>query len=449
MYVWTKVAPRYLTSLEGAFYFLKEASMLQNVRGTYDIIGTDYDKVTYVHDIFSHFMKLYDYKMIKTPIIEDTAVFKKEDDTSDMVTKEMFTFSINGKDSLTLRPEGTAGVIRSVIQHKLYANEMPLKLAYSGEMFRYERPQKGRQRQFNQLGVEVIGDKSPMIDAEVIAMGYYFLKTLGIKDIEVQVNTLGDRASRKAYLAALKDYFKPYIDELCHDCKERLAKNPLRILDCKIDSDKTFMRDVPNIKDFLSQEARDYYDAVLAYLDKLGIPYRENSKMVRGLDYYTDTVFEVVSTAEETGSQSTIFGGGRYDQLVAEMGGPDLSGIGFAIGQERLIIAMESAGLFDDLGSKPDVYIIDLSEGNPYVLEVAELLRNNAYSVSTNYYKRSLKAQFRSADRQGARFVVIIGEDEVAAKTINIKDQTTKDQKTIKLEELIDYLDANIGGQDE
>ncbi len=436
-----------MTSLEGVFYFMG-GSMLQNVRGTYDIIGQDYDKVAYVNDLFTHFMKLYGYEMIKTPIIEDTAVFKKEGDTSDMVTKEMFTFSINGKDSLTLRPEGTAGVIRALIQHKLYAGELPLKLAYSGEMFRYERPQKGRQRQFNQLGVEVIGDKSPLIDAEVIAMGYYFLKTLGITDIEVRINTLGDTASRMAYLSVLKDFLRPHIDELCSDCHDRLEKNPLRVLDCKVDHDKDFMKDVPDIKDFLSADAKAYYAMVLSYLERLGIPYIDDSKMVRGLDYYTDTVFEIVSTDASVGSQSTIFGGGRYDDLIAQMGGPELSGIGFAIGQERLILAMESAGLFTDLGNSPDVYIIDLTEGDPYVLEVAELLRNNGYSVAVNYYKRSMKAQFRSADRKGARFVAIIGEDEVGAKTINMKDQESKDQETIKTAEVIDYLDNRSGGQD-
>lgn len=421
----------------------------QTVRGTYDILNDDYLKFRYVNDLFEHFMKLYGYDFIKTPVIEDTRVFKKDNDTSDMVTKEMFTFSINGKDSLTLRPEGTAGVIRSYIQHKLYGAEAPVKLAYIEEMFRYERPQKGRQRQFTQLGVEVLGDKAPLLDAEVIAMGYYFLKTLGIKDMEVHVNTLGDSTSRQRYLEALKAYFRPYSDLLCTDCKQRLEKNPLRILDCKIDRDQPFMSAVPAIYDYLDEEADNYFKKVLSYLDALEIPYVIDSRMVRGLDYYTDTVFEVVSTALGANSQSTIFGGGRYDDLVSELGGPAVSGIGFAIGEERLIGAMEEAGLFGDLKGHPDVYIIDLTEGDPYVLKVAELLRNNSFSTLINYYKRSLRAQFKSVDRHEPYLTFIIGEDEVQNKVVNIKDNKTKEQTTVAFDDLIDHLDNILGGNED
>lgn len=420
--------------------------MLQNVRGTYDILDEEYARFSYVNDLFTHFMKLYGYKMIKTPVLEDTAVFKKDNDTSDMVTKEMFTFSINGKDSLTLRPEGTAGVIRAYIQHKLYALEAPVKLAYIEEMFRYERPQKGRQRQFNQLGIEVLGEKSALIDAEVIALGYSFLKTLGLEDIEVHLNTLGNNASRKLYLEALKEYFRPHLDELCSDCKARLEKNPLRILDCKIDHDLECIKNAPSIKEYLDEEAKAYFEKVCTYLDALEIPYLIDEHMVRGLDYYTDTVFEVISTDQNAGAQSTIFGGGRYDNLVKEMGGPEMSGIGFAIGEERLILAMEQASAFPDLTLDPDVYIIDLTGGDAYVLEVAELLRHNGYNVNMNYYKRSLKAQFKSADRSCARYTIIIGEDEVKNAVVNLKDNSEKTQITIKKDELIDRLDEMMGG---
>ncbi len=420
--------------------------MLQSVRGTYDIIGEEFQKFHYVNDLFEHFMKLYGYEMIKTPVIEDTAVFKKDNDTSDMVTKEMFTFSINGKDSLTLRPEGTAGVIRAFIQHKLYARELPVKLAYIEEMFRYERPQKGRQRQFNQLGIEVLGDKSPLIDAEVIALGYSFLKTLGIEDMEVHINTLGDSTSRLRYLEALKEYFRPHIDELCADCKDRLEKNPLRILDCKIDHDKDVIKRAPSIYDHLEDEAKSYFKQVLSYLDALEIPYVIDEHMVRGLDYYTDTVFEVVSTDKDAGSQSTIFGGGRYDSLIEEMGGPKMSGIGFAIGEERLISAMESAGLFDDLSITPDVYVIDLTSQDSFALEVAEMLRHNGYATELNYYKRSLKSQFKSADRKKTRFIIIIGEDEVKERKVSLKDKKEETQEMVKIEDLIAKLDVLMEG---
>ncbi len=422
--------------------------MLQNVRGTYDILDDEYARFTYVNDLFTHFMNLYGYKMIKTPVIEDTAVFKKDNDTSDMVTKEMFTFSINGKDSLTLRPEGTAGVIRAYIQHKMYALEAPVKLAYIEEMFRYERPQKGRQRQFNQLGIEVLGEKSAMIDAEVIALGYTFLRTLGIEDIEVHLNTLGNNASRSRYIEALKDYFRPHIDKLCADCQMRLDKNPLRILDCKIDHELDVIKNAPTIKDYLDDEASEYFKDVLKYLDTLEIPYVIDEHMVRGLDYYTDTVFEVMNTNKEAGSQSTIFGGGRYDNLVAEMGGPAMSGIGFAIGEERLIMAVEQAGAFPDLTTTPDVYIIDLSEGDPYVLKVAEILRRNGFSVVVNYYKRSLKSQFKSVDRYQARYTIIIGEDEIRDMKVNIKDNRSKNQEVVKSDDLVAYLDRKLGGNE-
>ena len=423
--------------------------MLQNVRGTYDILDDEYAKFTYVNDLFSHFMKLYGYKMIKTPVIEDTAVFKKDNDTSDMVTKEMFTFSINGKDSLTLRPEGTAGVIRSYIQHKMYAQEAPVKLAYIEEMFRYERPQKGRQRQFNQLGIEVLGEKSAMIDAEVIALGYTFLRTLGINDIEVHINTLGNNASRARYIEALKDYFRPHSDELCADCKMRLEKNPLRILDCKVDHELEVIQKAPTIKEYLDEEASAYFNDVLKYLDALEIPYTIDEHMVRGLDYYTDTVFEVISTNKEAGSQSTIFGGGRYDNLVKEMGGPEMSGIGFAIGEERLIMAIEQAQAFPDLAIVPDVYIIDLSDSDPYTLKVAEMLRRNGFSVMVNYYKRSLKSQFKSVDRYKAKYTIIIGEDEIKEDKVNIKDNMTKVQEVVKSEDLVSYLDHKLGGNED
>ena len=419
--------------------------MLQKVKGTYDILPEEMWKFDRVETLFRHFLDLYGYKEMKTPVFENTGVFQKENETSDMVSKEMYTFSMNEKDSLTLRPEGTAGIIRSFVENKMYgAAELPVKLAYIEEMFRHERPQKGRQRQFTQMGVENIGNKSPLIDAETIALGYFYVRTLGIQGIKVLVNTLGDSASRVAYRDALKEYFLPHREELCYDCQSRIEKNPLRILDCKIDHDSDVVRNAPKMEEYLSGESREYFKKVLAYLDALKIPYEVDDKLVRGLDYYTDTVFEVVSTNEVSGSQSTIFGGGRYDNLVSSMGGPDYSGIGFAIGVERLLILAEAEGLFEDYSRSTDVYVIDMTKGSAFALEVAELLRNNSYSTELNYYERSMKSQFKSSDRVNARFTAIIGEDEEKNRTITLKDNLSKQQVSLKEEELIDWLDSNM-----
>ena len=412
----------------------------QTVKGTYDLLAEDMNKFNLLENLFREFLNLYGYSEIKTPVFEYTGVFKKENDTSDMVTKEMYTFSPNEKDSLTLRPEGTAGVIRSFVEHKMFGNaELPIKLAYIEEMFRHERPQKGRQRQFTQMGVECIGEKNPLIDAETIALGYFYCKALGLESIKVLINTLGDNESRLNYKNDLINYFKPHKDELCFDCQNRLEKNPLRILDCKVDHELDVIKNAPKMK--LTAAASDYFEQVKKYLEVLGIPYEVDDRLVRGLDYYTDTVFEVVSTREESGSQSTIFGGGRYDNLVKEMGGPELSGIGFAIGVERLAILCDAEQIFDEYKPLLDCYVINLNESKDYALAILDNLRANAFASEIDYYGRSLKAQFKSSERKNARFVIIIGEDEVKDNTVTIKDTLTKAQETVKKDELIDRLD--------
>lgn len=417
----------------------------QTVKGTYDILPSEMRKYEQVNILFKHFLSLYGYELMETPVFEYTGVFKKENDTSDMVTKEMYTFAINNGDSLTLRPEGTAGIIRSFIQNKLYANELPVKLAYSEPMFRYERPQKGRQRQFNQLGIEVLGNKSPIIDAEAISLGYHFVKTLGLKSIKVCINTLGDSESRLKYKEALTNYFKQYEVELCEDCKNRLYKNPLRILDCKVDHEKDFILNAPKIEDYLSDESKQYFKRVLGYLDSLEIPYEIDSTLVRGLDYYTETVFEVKSTHSESGSQNTIFGGGRYDNLVSEMGGPEMSGFGFAIGLERLIILGESEGVFETEVPGIDAYIIDMTKSSSYVLKLATNLRNNGYTTELNTVERSMKSQFKSCDRKKARFILIVGEDELNSEMVMLKDTKDQSQGLVKYDEIIDEMDKKMG----
>ncbi len=410
----------------------------QTVKGTYDILPEQMKRFNILFELFRRYLELYGYSEMKTPVFEYTGVFRKENDTSDMVTKEMYTFSPNGKDSLTLRPEGTAGVIRSFVEHKMYGNsELPMKLGYIGEMFRHERPQKGRQRQFTQMGIECIGDKDPLIDAEVIAMGYGYVKSLGLQSVKVLINSLGDSESRLRYKEELISYFEPHQDQLCEDCRNRLHKNPLRILDCKIDHDKDIIQNAPKME--LTEASFKYFEDVKHYLDLLGVPYEVDDKLVRGLDYYTDTVFEVVSTSEASGSQATIFGGGRYDDLVKEMGGPQISGIGFAIGAERLMILCEAEEVFDD-EDQLACYVINLCERPDYALAVADELRESGFSCEMDYYRRSLKSQFKSSERKKARFVIIVGEDEEKENSVTLKDTLTKAQETVKREELPERL---------
>ena len=334
-------------------------------RGCQDILPEQSYAWQSLERTLREFCYLYNYDEIRTPIFEHTNVFKRENDSSDMVNKEMYTFKLeNSKTSLTIRPEGTAGVVRSFVENKMYANpDLPVKLYYMGPMARHERPQKGRLRIFNQFGVECLGNKSPYTDVETIALAFSILKALGLQDLRVCLNTLGDDDSRANYRQALKDYFAPYKEELCSDCKRRYEQNPLRILDCKVDKDKECMKHVPKMKDYLNEESKSYFDTVCALLDELEIPYEIDDQLVRGLDYYTHTVFEIVSLNKEMGAQSTVLAGGRYDGLIPYFGGPEaMSGIGWALGMERLLIALEAEGI--ELGQKPDldVFVMCLDE---------------------------------------------------------------------------------------
>lgn len=407
----------------------------QTPRGTYDILPDEVGKWHEAEEVIRRICRVYRYREIRTPYFENTNVFARQNDSSDMVNKEMYTFQ-SGDDSYTLRPEGTAGVIRAFDQHKLYAGELPAKFYYMGPMFRHERPQKGRQRQFTQFGVETIGVKSPEVDAETIALGIDIVRAMGIQSVKVCINTLGDDESRAAYRAALKEYFTPHIDELCEDCHRRLQQNPLRILDCKVDADSEILRNAPRLSDYLNEESRTYFSKVLKALDDLGIPYEIDDRLVRGLDYYTHTVFEVKSVRPDAGAQSTIFAGGRYDHLVEYFGGPVMSGMGFAIGLERLLSLAEDEGHEFVESNDADVYVIGLGDVTDSVLKAAENLRQNGYAVEANLTPRSMKAQFKSADRCHAKYIAILGESEVAQGTINLKKAGEKDQKTIRQEEL-------------
>ena len=412
----------------------------QTPRGTYDILPEDTVKWQEMEQLIRDVCRMYRYQEIRTPIFEDTKVFKRENDSSDMVNKEMYTFAM-GSESYTLRPEGTAGVIRSFDQHKFYgAPDLPARLYYLGPMFRHERPQKGRQRQFTQFGIESIGAKSPEIDAEAIALGIEIVKRLGISSVKVCINTLGDDESRAAYRTALKEYFTPHIDELCPDCHRRLEQNPLRILDCKVDAENPILREAPRLSDYLNEESREYFDRVLKMLDALGIPYEIDDRLVRGLDYYTHTVFEVKSTREGSGAQSTIFAGGRYDHLVEYFGGPELSGMGFAIGLERLIALAEEEGWKPSATSSAEVYIMSAGAVGTTPLVLAQMLRREGIITDVNLLPKSMKAQFKSADRSEAPVIVIVGESELAEQKVNVKNKKDNTQSSVEISALVETV---------
>ncbi len=418
-------------------------------RGCQDIYGDASYQWQSLEETLRNFCYLYNYDEIRTPIFEHTNVFKRENDSSDMVNKEMYTFQLqNSKTSLTIRPEGTAGVVRSFVENKMYANpDQPTKLYYMGPMARHERPQKGRLRIFNQFGVEALGEKSPYVDVETIALAFSILSSLGLQDIKVCINTLGDDESRDAYRKALKEHFAPHLDDLCSDCKRRYEQNPLRILDCKIDHDKEYMKNAPNMKDYLNEASQDYFSTVLHLLDTLGIPYEVDDKLVRGLDYYTHTVFEIVSMNKDMGAQSTVLAGGRYDGLISYFGGPkEMSGIGWALGMERLLLALQAEGQALDEKPALDAYVMCLSnEARTYAFETLTELRAYGYRSDMDMMGRSFKGQFKAVDRSKAKFALIIGQKEAEENKITLKNIETQTQETISRDDLINYLDHAFG----
>ena len=326
-----------------------------------------------------------------------------------------------------------------------------MKMYYVGPQCRHERPQKGRMRIFNQFGVEVIGAKSPLLDVETIALGWSFISALGLKDMKVLINTLGDDASRAAYREALKEHFKNDIDHMCTDCKRRYEQNPLRILDCKIDHDLDVMKQVPKMADYLNEESKAYFEQVLEGLDALGIPYEVDDKLVRGLDYYTHTVFEVVSVNKEMGAQSTVFAGGRYDGLVEYFGGPEgMSGIGWAMGLERLLIALEAEGISLVDEDSLDVYVLCLSpNASTTVLQVVTQLRAAGYRTDTDYLNRSMKAQFKTVDRKHAKVAIMIGEQDLESGSAAVKNIETKEKTEVAFDSIVEAIDAMFGEAEE
>jgi len=420
--------------------------MYQKVKGTLDFFGNSARKYRYVEKIITNVIKKYGFEEIITPIFENTELFVRGvGDETDIVSKEMYTFLDKGNRSLTLRPEGTASVVRSYLENKLYANNQLVKLYYFGPMFRYERPQSGRFRQFTQFGVEVFGEASPLLDADVILSAYEIFQTLGIKNIKLKINSIGDFASRTDYANALREYFRKDIDKLCPDCNRRLEKNPLRILDCKVDSNNPVLLNAPKISEFLSDSAREYFAEVLKALEYNNIKYEIDEKLVRGLDYYTDTVFEFIVESNDNLNGLAICGGGKYSEMVKSFGGPDIPGIGYAFGIERVINIMEQNNLFPDLDNHADVVLIALDrEAKLYSLKLANLLRKNGIYADLDYNSYNMKPQFKLSERLNAKFIVIIGEDELKTNTLTVKNAITKSQEKISENTIIEFLKENI-----
>lgn len=406
----------------------------QKPTGTQDLLPGVVEKWQYVEEKARDLCRRFNYREIRTPIFEQTNLFERGvGETTDIVEKEMYTFRDKGDRSMTLRPEGTAGVVRSFVENKLYGEPDVTKLYYTGPMFRYERPQAGRQRQFHQFGVEVFGSVEPAIDAEVIALGYQFCRELGLQGVSVELNSVGNAESRAAYRETLLSFLNPMKDTLCKDCQSRMDRNPLRVLDCKVDQDK--FTDAPSILDSLSEEEMDHFKKVQQFLDDMEIPYTLNHRLVRGLDYYTMTAFEL--KAEGIGAIDTIGGGGRYNGLVDQIGGPDQPGIGFGIGLERIVLILDKQGV-DLQAVKPlDVYFIALGEAaEREVGKQIFKLRQAGFSAERDYLGRKMKAQMKSADRLKARYTAILGDDELERGEITVKSMETGEQQVVKLADL-------------
>lgn len=420
-------------------------STINPVKGTHDIIGDEADAYSYIEAVFSDIAERFGYRHIVTPVLEHTEVFNRSTgESSDIVRKEMYTFDDKGNRSVTLRPEGTAGVMRSIITNKLYATpDLPLKYYYSGTAYRYERPQLGRYREFRQMGVECVGIDSALLDAETIALAARVLQALGFESVKLKINTIGDKASRDAYKGALREYFGARIDSMCADCHERLRLNPMRILDCKVPEDHELTLGAPKMKDYLSEESAKRYRSVLAYLDEMEIPYEEDGALVRGLDYYDGVVFEVHCLSPEGHDYGAIIGGGHYAGILKAFGGPeDLDvGVGFGLGVERVYSLMKELGLTQDLAIGLDVYLMPLGEkALASSLCLADAIRGFGYRVDLPFNGGKMGALFKKAERRGAKFAVIYGDEELERKTVQVKDLVSQSQEEVAIADLAAYL---------
>ena len=414
-------------------------------RGTKDITPKDVYKWHYVEKKFREICALYGYEEIRTPIFEHTEVFARSvGDTTDVVQKEMYSFTDRGDRQLSLKPEGTAGVIRSFIENKMYADTQPTKLYYITPCFRYERPQAGRQRQFHQFGIEVLGSDGPSVDAEVISLAVQFFNEMGLKNLSVNINSVGCPTCREEYNRKLKEYLDKKVDVLCETCLERKDKNPMRVIDCKNPHCKENLQDIPFMIDHLCEDCKDHFDKLQTYLKEMDINYVVDKTIVRGLDYYKKTAFEIISN--DIGSQSTVCGGGRYDGLVEMLGGPKgISGIGFALGAERLLLTLENNNIEIENPKSTDIYRATIGDAaKTKSFKLIKDLRSNHISADNDHLDKSLKAQFKYSDKLNAKYTVVIGDDELANDTATLKNMKTSEQTTIKLSELVDELKKRL-----
>ncbi|GAA6237073.1 histidine--tRNA ligase [Apilactobacillus micheneri] len=413
----------------------------QRPKGTADILPGESEKWQYIEETARMIFSDYRYQEIRTPMFENFDVFSRTSgETSDIVTKEMYDFYDKGDRHVTLRPEGTAGVVRSFVENKLYGpdTQKPVKVFYMGPMFRYERPQSGRLREFHQIGVEAFGSEAPELDVEVIAMAMDLLQHYGINDLRLAINTLGDKETRANYRKALIDYLTPHFDSLSEDSQERLNKNPLRVLDSKDPSDQPFVDNAPSILDYLSDNAKQHFNKVTTLLDELGIKYSIDHTMVRGLDYYNHTIFEVMANSKALGEgYTTICAGGRYDGLVKELGGPEMPGVGFGLGVERLLLLMESEKVEFPAFNPLDAYVVGIGDkANLETLKIVQSLRMNGFAADRDYLSRKPKAQFKSANKLNANFTLTIGDQEIEDGTVHVKHMETGKEVTFKLEDV-------------
>ena len=409
-------------------------------RGTKDILPEQISNWLFVENKIREICKNYGYEEIRTPTFEHTELFQRGiGESTDVVEKEMYTFTDRGGRSITLRPENTASAVRAYLQNKLYAAGNLTKLFYIGSMFRYDRPQAGRLREFHQFGVEALGEQNPALDAEIILLAWDFLKSLGLDDLKLKINTVGCPKCRPVYRQKLQHYFSENIDELCEDCQKRLYKNPLRILDCKIDGGKEFIEDAPQIETCLCNECREHFAQVQKYLQAAGVDFEIDARLVRGLDYYTKTAFEIQYLP--LGAQSAVAGGGRYDGLIEEIGGTPTPGIGFAAGIERILIALEKQNLLQAEKNNFDAFIVAVgAEAEIAAFKLLTELRRKNISATMNFAKRSIKAQMKQAAKSGAKFALIIGDDEVKNSTVTVKNLETSAQETIPISEVAEKI---------
>lgn len=414
-------------------------------RGTKDITPKDAYKWNYVENKFREVCALFGYEEMRTPIFEHTELFKRSvGDTTDIVQKEMYSFEDKGKRDITLKPEGTAGVVRAFIENKLYAETQPTKLFYMTPCFRYERPQAGRQRQFHQFGIEALGSDKPSLDAEVIALAVQFFNEVGLKDLVVSINSVGCPTCRAKYNEILKAYLDSKADVLCETCLERKDKNPMRVIDCKNPTCQENLQDVPFMVDHLCDDCSEHFKKVQEYLNEMEINYVVDKKIVRGLDYYKKTAFEIISN--DIGAQSTVCGGGRYDGLVEQIGGPKgVSGIGFGLGVERLLLTLENNNIEIENPHAMDIFIVTIGDkAKTKSFKILKDLRSEHISAENDHLDRSVKAQFKYSDKINAKFTIVIGDDELENDSATLKNMATSEQTTIKLSDIVKELKERL-----